>query len=73
MGRRRYTLTTQEGAPVICREEIAKAMQSMAKLVDNKKRPAAKRLQAWERIYRRLIRSIPPKLPPLPPFEIVDG
>ena len=33
----RYTLTTQEGAPVICHEEIEKAMQGMAKLVDDKK------------------------------------
>ncbi len=69
----RYTLTTQEGAPIICREEIEEAIESMARLVDDKRQPAAKRLQAWERTYRRLIRSIPPKLPPLPPFEIVDG
>ena len=67
----RYTLTTQEGAPVICREEIEKAMQSMAKLVKDQKRAATKRLQAWERIYSKLSNSIPPKLPPLPPFEIV--
>jgi hypothetical protein len=69
----RYTLTTQNGAPVICREEIEKAMRGMAKLVDDKKRTAEKRLRAWERIYRRLSRSMPPKLPPLPAFEIVDG
>ena len=68
----RYTLTTQEGAPVICREEIEKALQSMARLVKDKKRSAEKRLQAWERIYRKLSHSIPPKLPPLPKFEIVD-
>lgn len=61
------------GAPIICREEIEEAIESMARLVDDKRQPAAKRLQAWERTYRRLIRSIPPKLPPLPPFEIVDG
>ena len=69
----RYALTTQDGAPVVCREEIEKAMRGMAKLVGDKKRPAEKRLRAWERIYRRLSRSMPPKLPPLPPFEIVDG
>jgi hypothetical protein len=69
----RHTLTTQEGAPVICREEIEKAIQGMAKLVADKKRTVEKRLRAWERIYRRLSRSIPPKLPPLPPFAIVDG
>jgi hypothetical protein len=68
----RYTLTTQEGSPVICHEEIAKAMQSMAKLVNDKKRPAEKRLRAWERIYSKLNHLMPPKLLPLPKFEIVD-
>ncbi len=68
----RYTLTTQESAPVICREEIEKALQSMAKLVEDKKLSARKRLQAWERVYGKLSHSIPPKLPPLPAFEIVD-
>ena len=68
----RYTLTTQEGAPVVCREKIEKAMQSMTRLVNGKKQPATKRLQAWERIYRKLSNSIPAKLPPLPKFEIVD-
>lgn len=67
----RYTLTTQEGALVICHEEIAKALQSMARLVKDRKRSETKRLQAWERIYRKLNHSIPPKLPPLPKFEIV--
>jgi hypothetical protein len=69
----RDTLTTQEGAPVICHEEIEKAIRQMAKLVDDKRRSATKRLEAWERIYRRLSHSIPSKLPPLPSFEIVDG
>ena len=68
----RYTLTTQEGAPVICREEIEKALQSMARLVKDQKRSAEKRLAAWERIYQKLSDSIPPKLPPLPKFEIVN-
>ena len=58
--------------PVICDEEIAKAMQSMAKLVKDKN-GRNERLQAWERIYSKLNRLIPPTLPPLPPFEIVDG
>ncbi len=45
----------------------------MAKLVNDKRRTAEIRLRAWERIYRGLSRSMPPKLPPLPAFEIVDG
>ena len=68
----RYTLTTQGGDPVICRKEIETTMHRMERLVKDTKRSAEKRLQAWERIYRGLIRAIPPKLPPLPPFEIVD-
>jgi hypothetical protein len=69
----RDTLTTQDGAPVICQAEIAKAMRSMARLVKDRKRPAKKRLQAWERIYSRLSRLVPSKLSPLPPFAIVEG
>jgi len=65
----RYTLTNQDGAPVVRNDEIEKAMKSMERLANDKKRSAQKRLLAWERIYRRLSRSIPPKLPP---FEIVD-
>jgi hypothetical protein len=45
----------------------------MARLVKDQKRSAENRLQAWERVYRKLGNSIPPKLPPLPKFEIVDG
>jgi len=68
----RYTLTNQDGAPVVRNDEIEKAMKSMERLANDRKRSAEKRLLAWERIYRRLSRSMPPKLPPLPPIEIVD-
>ena len=69
----RCTLTTQEGVAVVCGKEIERVVQSMARLVGNKKRSAENRLKAWERIYRKMIRIVPPKLPPLPSFEIVDG
>ena len=68
----RYTHTNQDGAPVVRNDEIEKAMKSMKRLANDKKRSAEKRLLAWERIYRRLSRSVPSTLPPLPPFEIVD-
>ena len=48
----RYALTTQDGVPVVCNDEIEKAMRSMERLTNDKKRSAEKRLQAWERIYR---------------------
>jgi hypothetical protein len=69
----RYTLTNQDGAPVICREKVEKIVRSMARLVKDRKRPAGNRLRAWERLYNKLLRLCPPKLPPLPTFEVVDG
>lgn len=69
----RYTLTTADGAPVICRDDIEKALQGMARLVKDRKRSAEKRLHAWERSYLALIRKVPSQLPPLPRFEIVNG
>jgi len=71
--RDRHTLTTQDGKPVVCRDEIEKAIQGMARLVNDRKRPAGQRLQAWEQLYRKLLRAVPPELPPLPPIEIVNG
>jgi hypothetical protein len=68
----RYTLTTQDAAPVVCCEEVEKVVRSMARLVKSK-RPARKRLRAWERLYDKLLCLCPPKLPPLPTFEVVDG
>ena len=68
----RYTLTTQDGKPVVRSKEIEKIVEGMAKLVADGKRPATKRLQAWERLYRKLASTVPPELPSLPPFEIVN-
>jgi len=67
----RYTLTTEEGAPVICCQEIQRVVRSMARLVKDRRRSTTQRLQAWERVYCRLQRLIPAELPPLPAFEIV--
>ena len=36
----RYSRTTQDGEPVVCRDEIEKALQSMARLVEDQKRSA---------------------------------
>jgi hypothetical protein len=69
----RYTLTTQDGKPVVRIEEIEKIVEGMAKLVDDRKRLATKRLQAWEQLYGKLLRAVPPELPPLPPFTIVNN
>jgi hypothetical protein len=68
-----YTLTTPEGDPVVSVAEIEKVTDRMAKLAANTNKPAAQRLRAWEGLLAKLVRVLPPKLPPLPPFEIVDG
>ncbi len=68
----RYTLTTQDGKPVVRIEEIEKIVEGMAELVDDRKRTTTRHLQAWEQLYRKLLRAVPPELPPLPPFTIVN-
>ena len=67
------TLTTPDGDPVVSVAEVEKVVERMAKLAADRKRSADKRLQAWARLFRALTRILPPKLPPLPPFEIADG
>ena len=67
------SLTTPEGHPVVLAAEIEKVANRMAKLAAHRKRSAMQRLQAWEKLLAKLVRILPPKLPPLPPFQIVDG
>jgi hypothetical protein len=68
-----YTLATQTGNPVIEVACFQKITTRMAKLAANRKRSTTQRLESWERLLRKLILILPPQLPPLPPFEIVDG
>jgi hypothetical protein len=67
-----YCYTSPEGKPMLLVSEVAPIVGRMAKLVADK-RPARERLQAWEKLYRKLANVLPPELPPLPIFEIVDG
>jgi hypothetical protein len=67
-----YCYTSPEGKPMLFVSEVAPIVDRMAKLAADK-RPARERLQAWEKLYRKLVNALPPELPPLPPFEIVDG
>ena len=68
-----YTITSPEGAPTVRVSEVEAITTRMAKLVGDRKRSATQRLQAWERLLTKLTLVLPPKLPPLPPFEIIDG
>jgi hypothetical protein len=68
-----YAITSPEGAPMVFASEVKAITTRMAKLTGDRKRSESKRLQAWERLLKKLILVLPPKLPPLPRFEIVDG
>jgi hypothetical protein len=67
-----YCCTSPEGKPMVLVAEVSSVVDRMAKLVTDK-RPAKERLRAWEKLFRKLANALPPELPPLPKFEIVDG
>ena len=68
-----YAITSPEGAPMVFASEVEAIATRMAKLSANRKRSATQRLTAWEKLLHKLILILPPKLPPLPRFEIADG
>ena len=68
-----YAITSPEGAPMVFASEVETITTRMAKLADDRKRSATQRVQAWEKLFHKLTLVLPPKLPPLPPFEIGDG
>jgi hypothetical protein len=67
-----YAMTSPEGAPMVFASEVEAITTRMAKLVADRKRSARQRLGAWEILFAKLLRVLPPQLPPLPPFEIMD-
>ena len=68
-----YVTTSPEGAPMVFASDIEAITTRMAKLAADRKRSTTQRLQSWAKLLRKLTLILPPKLPPLPPFEIVDG
>jgi hypothetical protein len=68
-----FGVTTSEGAPLVLACEVAAITKRMTKLAADRKRSSKQRLQAWEKLLQKLILVLPPDLPPLPRFEIVDG
>jgi hypothetical protein len=68
-----YTITSPEGAPMVFVSDVEAITDRMTKLAADRKRSATQRLQSWEKLLHKLTLALPPKLPPLPPFEIVDG
>ena len=67
-----YAVTSPEGVPMVFASEVEAITTRMAKLAADRKRLTTQRLKAWEKLLRKLTLVLPPKLPPLPPFEIVD-
>ena len=63
---------TDSGEPLICKSELAPILEKMAKLRQSD-RPLSAQVRAWKRLAGKLVALVPPTLPPLPPFEIVDG
>jgi hypothetical protein len=68
-----YAITSPEGAPMVFAAEVEEVTTHMAKLVSEQKLSAVQRVEAWEKLFHKLTLILPPKLPPLPRFEIVDG
>ena len=66
-------LATQSGNPVVEMVSIEKIIDQMAGLAADRKQPAVRHLQRWEKLFAKLVKVLPPHLPPLPPLEIVGG
>jgi len=68
-----FITTSPERAPMVFVSDVEVITTRMAKLAANRKRSPTQRLQSLEKLLQKLALALPPKLPPLPPFEISDG
>jgi hypothetical protein len=67
-----WTYTTQEGEPLVPVVYIAEIVAKMRRLDKDTRRSAAQREKTWHRLLDKLASALPPDMPPLPPFEILD-
>lgn len=72
LGEEIQTMTTDSGEPLVCKGELVPILKSMARL-QRSKRPLDAQVAAWRRLAVKLAKLVPPTLPPLPSFEIVDS
>jgi hypothetical protein len=72
LGTEVQTIATDSGEPLVCASELVPILETMAKL-RRSDRPLSAQLRAWKRLSGKLAAIVPPTLPPLPPFSIVDG
>jgi len=69
LGKEVNTVATDNGEPLVSKGELAPILEKMAAL---RGLPGVQ-VQAWEQLFDELTNVVPPTLPPLPPFEIVDS
>jgi hypothetical protein len=72
LGEEVQTIASDSGEPLVCSSELLPIIEQMAKL-RRSNRPLSAQLRAWKRLSGKLAKLVPPTLPPLPAFEIVDG
>lgn len=66
------TMSDDDGKPLVRHSDLLPILDQMAKLRQSD-RPLPRQVQAWKRLANRLRKLVPPQLPPLPPFAIIDG
>ena len=72
LGQEIETITTDSGEPLICRSELTPILEKMEELCRSD-RPLSEQVRAWKLVFAELAKLVPPTLPPLPAFEIVNG
>jgi hypothetical protein len=72
LGKELETIASDDGEPLIHQSALVSILDRMAKLQCSD-RPLLSQVRAWRRLYGKLTKLVPPKLPPLPRFQIVDG
>jgi len=72
LGEEIQTIATDSGEPLVCKSELVPILEKMAEL-QRSDRPLSAQVRTWKRLASKLTKLVPPTLPPLPKFEIVDG
>jgi hypothetical protein len=72
LGEEVQAIASDSGEPLVCKSELTPILEKMAKLRRSDQSLSAQ-LRAWKRLSGKLAKLVPPTLPPLPQFEIVDA
>jgi hypothetical protein len=71
LGEEVQTIATDSGEPLVGKSELLPVVEKMAEL-RRSDRPLNAQVRAWKRLAGKLAKLVPPTLPPLPIFEIID-